>query len=845
MQTAAPEAFDLSKETDDTLKLYGLPPRADHRGSAGSASRPDDWSSRGVRFVELIDTGSSNNWDSHGDMADHGRLAKNVDLPIAGLLAGPQAEQTARQYARRVDDGIRADALQQHRGGEGPGAPPWAFSSWLAGAGVKGGVAHGETDEYGIRVAKDGVHVHDFHATILHLMGLDHTKLTYRHAGRDYRLTDVHGKVVEAGAAMTPTTRRDDSPQARSMTHQPPHAPSPSHVASRGRLSRSRASPLFSLLFRPGAGVSDEPKPAAEAHRRLRQDDSPDRREVLLELPLHEGQRRKPGPGAVCRCGRHPQRPEGAGKASSSRSRRAKCRRRRSRSSPPKRRSNYSGWIRRLPRRRGEGALRRPRATSRCGGSSNAEYNYTVRDLTGVDLQPGARVPRRRGGGRRLHQRRGSAALTSRRPSSPSTSTPRRTFSSTSFCSPTGSASRRPRRAATGPTKGPPSCGRSTPRPRSRRRQAARRNRTSSPRCVTATRSQRASSRGRRKEKMNAKYLRALWEALTDKTPSQPLDTIRAKWRTATEKDVTALASEVNGLQTVLWRTVRVGNYVQDSWGTVEEGLRREPDAVRCRSTRPPAASVPIRFGVKPAPGQSEVTLYLIAREGRQGGPVVWRRPRFESRREAGAFAPRLRAVRPRVRSRLPRCSPTAGSTSRPRSNSPTTRSSRPKTSRRSTGSTRRSSSGGGRCWPSSPSHATWQGGRPHRARRALTLLEEKLPERRSGKPQSAAGGRRTPTSPSSSRTRRTSPSRFPGECRRRASAFTRRRRSSSRRCGPRAGCDDRNGRTRRSFTPTRRAATAWRGGSNTAAGTGAAVFGEGPVDLGGEAPACPRRPRR
>jgi uncharacterized protein (DUF1501 family) len=72
----------------------------------------------------------------------------------------------------------------------------WAFSSWLAGAGVKPGIVHGETDEYGIRVARDPVHVHDFHATILHLMGLDHKRLTYRHSGRDYRLTDVHGEIV-------------------------------------------------------------------------------------------------------------------------------------------------------------------------------------------------------------------------------------------------------------------------------------------------------------------------------------------------------------------------------------------------------------------------------------------------------------------------------------------------------------------------------------------------------------------------------------------------------------------------------------------------------------------------
>ena len=74
---------------------------------------------------------------------------------------------------------------------------PWAFSSWLAGAGVKGGIVHGASDDYGVKAVTDKVHVHDFHATILHLMGLDHTKLTYRHSGRDYRLTDVAGEVVK------------------------------------------------------------------------------------------------------------------------------------------------------------------------------------------------------------------------------------------------------------------------------------------------------------------------------------------------------------------------------------------------------------------------------------------------------------------------------------------------------------------------------------------------------------------------------------------------------------------------------------------------------------------------
>jgi uncharacterized protein (DUF1501 family) len=197
MQAEMPEALDLSRETDATLALYGLK-RGQSTGFGWQCLVARRLSERGVRFIELIDTGSSNNWDSHGDMMDHARLAKNVDRPVAGLL---------KDLKRR---GLLEDTLvicttefgrtpfnssADHKGREHHN---WAFSSWLAGAGVKPGIVHGETDEYGMKVVKDGVHVHDFHATILHLMGFDHTKLTFRHSGRDYRLTDVHGEVVPA-----------------------------------------------------------------------------------------------------------------------------------------------------------------------------------------------------------------------------------------------------------------------------------------------------------------------------------------------------------------------------------------------------------------------------------------------------------------------------------------------------------------------------------------------------------------------------------------------------------------------------------------------------------------------
>jgi hypothetical protein len=195
MQMAVPEAFDLSQESNATLALYGLP-LGGTQGFAWQCLVARRLIERGVRFIELIDTGSSGNWDSHGDMMDHARLARNVDRPIAGLLKDLKSrgllDETLVVWTTefgRTPFNNRADAKgREHHN--------WAFSSWLAGAGVKPGIVHGETDEYGVQVAKDPVHVHDFHATILHLMGLDHKRLTFRHGGRDYRLTDVHGNVV-------------------------------------------------------------------------------------------------------------------------------------------------------------------------------------------------------------------------------------------------------------------------------------------------------------------------------------------------------------------------------------------------------------------------------------------------------------------------------------------------------------------------------------------------------------------------------------------------------------------------------------------------------------------------
>ncbi len=195
MQMAVPEAFDFGRETDATLAAYNLA-RGQTNGFGWQCLAARRLAERGVRFIELIDTGSSGNWDSHGDMMDHARLAKNVDQPIAALL---------RDLKRRgmLDDTLVVWTTEFGRtpfnnsaDAKGREHHPWAFSSWLAGAGVKGGIVYGATDEHGLRAVENPVHVHDFHATILHLMGFDHQRLTFRHAGRDYRLTDVHGNVV-------------------------------------------------------------------------------------------------------------------------------------------------------------------------------------------------------------------------------------------------------------------------------------------------------------------------------------------------------------------------------------------------------------------------------------------------------------------------------------------------------------------------------------------------------------------------------------------------------------------------------------------------------------------------
>jgi hypothetical protein len=192
MQRAAPEAQELSRETEETQRLYGLDdPKTRNFGRLCLMARR--FAERGVRFIQVT---HSYKWDQHGNLNnDHASNAREVDRPIAGLL---------KDLKRR---GLLEDTLvwwggefgrtPVAQGTDGRDHNPHGFTMWLAGGGVKAGFSHGETDDYGYYAVKGKTHFHDLHATVLHLLGLDHTKLTFRHAGRDFRLTDVHGEVIE------------------------------------------------------------------------------------------------------------------------------------------------------------------------------------------------------------------------------------------------------------------------------------------------------------------------------------------------------------------------------------------------------------------------------------------------------------------------------------------------------------------------------------------------------------------------------------------------------------------------------------------------------------------------
>jgi hypothetical protein len=201
MQTEAPEAFGIDGESDATKKLYGLDDKVTEIfGRQCLMARR--LTERGVRMVQVYHTTTSRRtscqlWDQHGSLREE--LPANcasTDKPIAGLLKDLKSRGLLDETL--VIWGGEFGRTPTAEGSNGREHHPFGFSMWLAGGGVRGGLRHGATDEFGWHAVQDRVHVHDLHATILHLLGLDHKRLTYRFAGRDYRLTDVHGEVVRA-----------------------------------------------------------------------------------------------------------------------------------------------------------------------------------------------------------------------------------------------------------------------------------------------------------------------------------------------------------------------------------------------------------------------------------------------------------------------------------------------------------------------------------------------------------------------------------------------------------------------------------------------------------------------
>ncbi len=192
MQTEAPEVFDIRKETPATLELYG----------AGSTARSCLMAvrlvQRGVRMVQVY-YAAGDPWDHHGNIQLHRKTSMDSDRPFAAVIKDLKSRGLLKDTIVVCGSEFgRTPVAEIGSGGNGAGRDhnPFAFTMWLAGGGIKGGTVYGKTDDFGFKVVENPVHVHDLHATILHLLGIDHTKLTYRYSGRDFRLTDVAGRVV-------------------------------------------------------------------------------------------------------------------------------------------------------------------------------------------------------------------------------------------------------------------------------------------------------------------------------------------------------------------------------------------------------------------------------------------------------------------------------------------------------------------------------------------------------------------------------------------------------------------------------------------------------------------------
>lgn len=198
MQSVVPELTDLSNETAQTRTLYGLDAKTKGTATFGRqcllARRLIE---KGVRFIELTcPSVGHDRWDQHGNLAKgHAENAVAVDQPIGALLADLKQRGLFEETLIVWSGEFGRTPFAQ--GNNGRDHNPFGFSLWLAGGGVKGGVVHGKTDEFGYKAVEDILQIHDLHATMLHLLGLDHLKLTFRFSGRDMRLTDVHGEIIE------------------------------------------------------------------------------------------------------------------------------------------------------------------------------------------------------------------------------------------------------------------------------------------------------------------------------------------------------------------------------------------------------------------------------------------------------------------------------------------------------------------------------------------------------------------------------------------------------------------------------------------------------------------------
>jgi hypothetical protein len=194
MQTVAPEALDLGNETDATKKLYGLD-REETYDFGWQCLLARRFAERGVRFIQCTHSTGVIQWDQHTELFRlHTKNARQVDIPIAGLLKDLKSRGMLKDTLVVWGSEFgRTPVAQQD---DGRDHNPYGYSMWMAGGGVRGGFTYGATDEFGYYAVEDRMHLHDLHATILHLMGLDHTKLTYSYSGRNFRLTDVAGNVA-------------------------------------------------------------------------------------------------------------------------------------------------------------------------------------------------------------------------------------------------------------------------------------------------------------------------------------------------------------------------------------------------------------------------------------------------------------------------------------------------------------------------------------------------------------------------------------------------------------------------------------------------------------------------